>query len=338
LTPDDGGPSPADIEQAARRIAGIALRTPLVASPALTARMGAPVRLKVETLQPTGSFKIRGAASRLMALDESARRAGVVTASTGNHGRAMAHVASTLGIPATVCVSEGVPPGKVDALRRMGCELVVDGASQSDALVNADRLVVERGMTLVHPFDDPDVIAGQGTIGFEIHDDLPAVRTVLVPLSGGGLAAGVLTALAARDPSIRVIGVSMRRGAVMAASLERGEPVEMPETATLADSLQGGIGLDNRHTFRIVRHLIDDVVLLEEREIWAGMRFALAEHKLVLEGAAAVGIGAVLAGRVESDGVTVVICTGSNIEPRHLAELSEELSADTGIRDVDRRD
>ncbi|HSJ28431.1 MAG TPA: threonine/serine dehydratase [Acidimicrobiia bacterium] len=336
MTPDT--PGPADIERAARRIAGIAVRTPLLASPALTSQAGTPVHLKVETLQPTGSFKIRGAASRIGGLDESSRRAGVVTASTGNHGRAVAHVASTLGIPATVCVSEGVPPGKVTALRRMGCDLLVDGVSQSEALVNAERLVTERGMTLVHPFDDPDVIAGQGTIGSEIHDDLPTVRTVLVPLSGGGLAAGILIALKSRDPSIRVVGVSMRRGAVMAASLERGEPLEMPEFPTLADSLQGGVGLGNRHTFHVVRDLIDEVVLVEEREIWAGMRLALGEHRLVLEGAAAVGIGALLSERVEPAGETVVVCTGSNIEPRHLAELSEELTADTGDGDVDRRD
>ncbi|MEX1003880.1 MAG: hydroxyectoine utilization dehydratase EutB [Acidimicrobiia bacterium] len=317
-------PHLADIGRAAERIRGIATRTPIVDSPDLAE---VAVSLKLETIQPTGSFKIRGAASRIRSLPESDRARGVVTASTGNHGRAVAHVARSLGIEATVCVSEGVPAGKVAALEALGCELVVDGASQSEALVNAHRLVSDRGMTLIHPFDDPDVIAGQGTIGIELLDQVPDVTTVLVPLSGGGLAAGVATAIKETDPTIRVIGISMQRSAVMAASLAAGEPVDMPERPTLADSLQGGIGLDNRYTFGIVQQHIDEVVLLDEREIWQAMLFALQHHRLVLEGGAAVGIGALLAGKVVPTGPTAVICTGSNVEPRHLAELADELSA-----------
>ena len=161
----------------------------------------------------------------------------------------------------------------------------------------------------------------------ELLEQVPDITTVLVPLSGGGLAAGVATAIKETDASIRVIGVSMRRGAVMAASLSAGEPVDMPERPTLADSLQGGIGLDNRYTFGIVRQHVDDVVLIDEPEIWNGMKFALQHHRLVLEGGAAVGIGALLSGKVVPTGPTVVICTGSNVEPHHLAELAEELSA-----------
>ena len=334
--PATAHPTVEDVEIAAQRIRPMVARSPLVEAPLLAAERGSEVWLKVETIHPTGSFKLRGAASRILALDEQSRRRGVVTASTGNHGRAVAHVARRLGIPATVCVSEGVPPGKVAALESMGCDLVIDGASQSEALVNADRLVTEEGRTLVHPFDDPDVIAGQGTIGLELIEADPHLRNVLVPLSGGGLAAGLAIAVKSYDPTIRVIGLSMKRAPVMAASLDRGEPVELPEKPTLADSLQGGIGLDNRHTFAIVRDLLDDVVLLDEREIWAGMRFALQHHRLVLEGGAAVGIGAILAGRVEPAGRTVVICTGSNIEAHHLAELSEELALDAPAGD--RRD
>lgn len=311
-----------DITRAARRISGVALRTPTMNSSGL-----GNLTLKLETVQPTGSFKIRGAASKILSLDDSARSRGVVTASTGNHGRAVAHVAAHLGIPATICVSVGVPPGKIAALRALGCELVIDGASQTEALAHADQLVTERGMTLVHPFDDPEVIAGQGTAGLELTEQMPDVRTVLVPLSGGGLAAGVAIATKAFDPSVRVIGVSMRRAAVMAASVEAGAPVDMPEGQTLADSLQGGIGLDNRHTFDIVRDLLDDIMLVEERDIWAGMRYALEHHRLVLEGGAAVGIGAVLAGKVEGEPGLGIICTGSNIEAQHLAELAEELAA-----------
>jgi threonine dehydratase len=317
-------PHLADIALAAERIAGIATRTPILDSHVLAETT---VALKLESVQPTGSFKIRGAASRILSIPESDRPRGVVTASTGNHGRAVAHVARALGIDATVCVSEGVPAGKIAALESLGCELLVGGESQSEALASADRLVSERGMTLIHPFDDPEVIAGQGTIGIELLEQVPDIRTVLVPLSGGGLAAGVATAIKETDASIRVVGVSMRRAAVMAASLSAGEPVEMPERPTLADSLQGGIGLDNRYTFGIVRQHVDEVVLIDEPEIWNGMKFALQHHRLVLEGGAAVGIGALLSGRVVPNGPTAVICTGSNMEPHHLAELAEELSA-----------
>lgn len=323
MSPEGFAPIPTsdDVSGAARRIGGIAVQTPIVDAPDL-----GPVALKVETVQPTGSFKVRGAASKILSLDDGARTRGVVTASTGNHGRAVAHVAGRLGIPAAVCVSEGVPAGKVSALEAMGCELVIDGRSQADALVNAAQLVGERGMTLVHPFDDPDVIAGQGTIGLEIAERLPNLRTVVVPLSGGGLAAGVAIALKGIDPTIRVVGVSMARSAVMATSLERGLPVEMDERPTLADSLQGGIGLDNRYTFRILSELLDDVVLIDEPQIWSGMRYALERHRLVLEGGAAVGIGALLSGKLEARTPTAVIVTGSNIEASHLAELAEELS------------
>lgn len=317
------------VRAASDRIAGLVAHTPVIEA----AGLGTRVALKLESLQPTGSFKVRGAANRIMSLRPSERERGVVTASTGNHGRAVAHIAKHLGIPAAVCVSEGVPAGKVAALRALGCELVIDGDSQDVAMNNARSLVADRGMTLVHPFDDPEVICGQGTIGLEILADRPEVGTVLVPLSGGGLAAGILVAIKEIRPDVAVIGISMRRAAVMAASLQAGKPVEMPERPTLADSLQGGIGLDNRHTFAIVHGLIDDVVLLSESEIWAGMRYALAAHRLVLEGGAAVGIGALLAGKVEAGGDVVVVCTGANVENRHLRELTEELDATDGRPD-----
>jgi threonine dehydratase len=322
--PPDPRPTLADVEQAAARITGIAVRSPLISSPGLASSHG-QVAMKLETVQPTGSFKIRGAAARILALSPDERTRGVVTASTGNHGRAVAHVGKLLGIPVTVCVSVGVPAGKVAALRSLGCELVIDGDSQTVALENADRLVEARGMTLVHPFDDPHVIAGQGTIGLEIIEDMANLGKVLVPLSGGGLAAGVAIAVKSRKPAVRIVGISMKRGAVMAASLEAGRPVDLPEEPTLADSLQGGIGLDNRFTFGIVRDLVDEVIVLDEDEIWIGMRFALGIHRLVLEGGAAVGLAALLAKKVEPSDDTVVICTGSNIEADHLRQLATEL-------------
>jgi threonine dehydratase len=328
--PPEGALSVEDVEAAQRRIAGLVVRTPVVPSPGLRRRTGTEVGLKLESLQPTASFKVRGAASRLRALDPVTARRGVVTASTGNHGRAVAHVARELSIPATVCLSERVPPGKVTALEELGCRVLVGGTSQTDALVTAARLVEEDGLTLVHPFDDPDVIAGQGTIGLELVEQQPATTTVLVPLSGGGLLAGVALAVRARRPDVRVVGVSMEHGAVMATSLTRGRPVELAEEATLADSLQGGIGSDNRYTFALVRDLVDEVVLVPEQDIWDGMRFALDHHRIVLEGAAAVGIAALLAGRVEAPGPVTVICSGGNAERRHVEALARGEAAPPG--------
>lgn len=314
--------SASDVERARSRIAGIVVRTPVLDAPSLRERTGVGVGLKLECLQRTGSFKVRGAAARILALDEESADRGVVTASTGNHGRAVAYVADRIGIPAAVCISEHVPRGKVAALREFGCEVVIGGDSQSAALTAAERLVAERGMTLVHPFDDPTVIAGQGTVGLEIVEQFPAASTVLVPLSGGGLLAGVAVAVKDRRPQMRVIGVSMEAGAVMAASLARGEPIELEEEPTLADSLRGGIGSDNRYTFQLVRDLVDDVVLVGEPAIWDAMRFAFDEHRIVLEGAAAVGIAALLTGVVEPRGPTVVVCSGGNPEPEHVAALA----------------
>ncbi len=314
----------AAVAAARDRIGGIAVRTPLVPSVALSRHAGTEVALKLESVQPTGSFKVRGAAAKLTTLDPEVAAGGVVTASTGNHGRAVAHVAARLDVPATICLSEHVPVGKVAALEALGCELLVGGDSQAAALETAAALVAERGATLVHPFDDPEVIAGQGTIALEVGEDAPDTTTLLVPLSGGGLAAGIAVAAKAIRPDIRIVGVSMERAAVMAASLTAGHPVELPEEPTLADSLQGGIGLDNATTFPILAALLDEVVLLDEQTIWDGMRFAFDEHRLVLEGGAAVGIAALLTGAldVRGDRHVVVIASGANAEPEHVAALA----------------
>lgn len=323
----DGGPVSRrevtldDVLGAARRIDDLVVRTPLLEAGELEDRLGVPVLLKLESLQPTGSFKVRGAASRIRALDPEAAGRGVVTASTGNHGRAVAHIARELDVDATICLSDRVPTGKVAALRELGCELRIGGDSQDEAMVTA-RQLADHGATLVHPFDDPEVIAGQGTIGLELVEQRPDVETVLVPLSGGGLLAGVAVAVRELRPDAVIIGVSMRHGAAMAASLQHGSPVELPEVATLADSLQGGIGLDNRHTLALVAELVDDVVLVDEQAIWDGMRLALERHRVVLEGAAAVGIAALLSREVVPEGPTVVVCSGGNAEQAQVEALA----------------
>jgi threonine dehydratase len=211
-------------------------------------------------------------------------------------------------------MSRLVPDNKVQAIRALGAEVRIVGDSQDEAQAEVDRLVAG-GMTAVSPFDDAAVIAGQGTLGLEIMEDVPDLEAVLVPLSGGGLISGIALAVKTMKPDARVIGISMRRGAAMAASLAAGRPVEVREERTLADSLGGGIGLDNRHSFAMVRDLVDDVILLGEAEIAAGIRHAYEAEGEVIEGAAAVGLAAILAGRFAPRGRTVVLLSGRNIAP-----------------------
>lgn len=305
----------ADIERAARRIEDRILRTPLVLSASLTERCGVPVGLKLEHHQTTGSFKLRGATNAVLSLSPAERARGVVAASTGNHGRALAHAARAEGSVATICMSRLVPENKVAEIRRLGANVCIVGRSQDEAQVEVERLVAEDGLVMVPPFDNPAVVAGQGTLGLEIVEAMPDVATVLVPLSGGGLAAGVAAAVKGRSPKTRVIGLTMQRGAAMKASLDAGRPVQVEELASLADSLGGGIGLDNSVTFRMCRDLLDDVLLLSEAEIAAGMRHAYAEEREVVEGAGAVGIAALLCGRLgKLDGPVAVILSGRNVD------------------------
>jgi threonine dehydratase len=211
-------------------------------------------------------------------------------------------------------MSRLVPANKVEEIRRLGAELTIVGNSQDDAQTEVERLVADDGLVMIPPFDDERVIAGQGTLGLEMLDDVPDLETVLVPLSGGGLASGVAAAVKALRPAAKVIGLSMARGAAMKASLDAGRPVEVEELPTLADSLGGGIGLGNRLTFAMCRALLDDVVLLGEEKIAAGIVHAYAEEREIVEGAGAVGIAALVAGKVKPKGATVVLLSGGNID------------------------
>ncbi len=315
----------ADIYAARVRIASVARRTALIPSPSLSARAGADVRLKLEFLQDTGSFKVRGAANTILALDAPARAKGVVTVSTGNHGRAVAHVARLVGTKAIVCLSNLVPENKRAAIRALGAELVVHGQSQDDAAEIAFDLVRTRGMTMVNPFDDARVVAGQGTIGLELLEDFPEIDSVLVPVSGGGLISGIARALKSARRDFRVIGVSMDRGAAMHASLAAGKPVLVPDVDTLADSLQGGIFLDNTHTFSMVRELVDDLVLVTEEEIARAMAYAFDREHLCLEGGGAVGIAAILAGKAGVLGRhAAIVLSGTNVAAPVLTRVVAE--------------
>ncbi|MEX3952492.1 hydroxyectoine utilization dehydratase EutB [Paraburkholderia sp. EG287B] len=304
----------ADVYRARQRLEGRVAHTPLVASPTLSARVGVAVYFKLETVQPTGSFKLRGATNAVAHLAESGVKR-VVTASTGNHGRALAYAAHALGMESAVCMSSLVPPNKVEAVAALGARVVIAGKSQDEAQIEAQRLMREEGYAFVPPFDDLRVIAGQATIGLEILEALPDTATLVVPLSGGGLFSGVAFAAKQIRPDVRAIGVSMARGAAMHASLAAGHPVDVEESETLADSLGGGIGLDNRHTFALTRALADEVILLGEPSIGRGVAHAYREERLVVEGAGAVGMAALLDGQIErSQGPLVIVVSGANID------------------------
>lgn len=311
----------ADIRSAEARIRGQIRHTPILHDAVLSALMGAPVFLKQDYKQVTGAFKLRGATNAVLSLRPAALVRGVVTASTGNHGRALAHAAQVAGTQAVVCLSRLVPENKVAAIRALGAEVRIIGASQDDAMEEVVRAVRDEGLTEIPPFDHPAVVAGQGTLGLEILADCPAAATVLVPLSGGGLAAGVAAALKGMRPEIRVIGISMTRGAAMAASLAAGHPLQVAELSSLADSLGGGIGLGNRTTFAMCRALLDEVILLSEAEIAAGMRHIHTATGDSIEGAAAVGVAALLAGKIHARGPIVAILSGCNIAPDLFARV-----------------
>lgn len=317
----DGAIGIGDVRDARAVIAGTAIRTPLVPAPSLTRLAGSEVLLKLETVQPVKAFKIRGAANAILRLDPS-RTKGVACASTGNHGRAVAYAARARGIKAVICLSKLVPDNKVKAIEALGAEARRIGSDQDEAMREVERITAEDGWLDVPPFDHPHVVAGQGTIGLELLEDRPDLGAILVPLSGGGLAGGIALAAKALKPSIRVIGISMKRGAAMAESIKAGRPVEVAELPTLADSLGGGIGLDNRWTFALCRDLLDDVVLLSEEEIYRGMAHLMREERVIAEGGASVGAAAILAGRVSLRGPTALVVSGANMSLDQLGRIA----------------
>jgi threonine dehydratase len=303
------------ILRARMRTGPVIRKTPVVFSPALSKKGDCKVCLKLEHHQVSGSFKLRGALNAMLCLSREERETGVVGVSTGNYGRALAHSAKLNGVRCVICMSSLVPQNKVRGVKQAGAEVRITGKSQDEAQLEVDRLINEERMIMLPPFHHPEVIAGQGTLGVEILEDIPDASTIVVPLSGGGLAAGVAVAARTMAPDIRIIGVSMERGAAMYASLQAGRPVQVEEQPSLADSLGGGIGLDNRYTFPLVRDLVDEVVLLTEDEIAAGIRHAYWQEGQILEGAGAVGIGALLAGKIAMKGTTVLLLSGANIDP-----------------------
>ncbi|MEZ4622147.1 MAG: hydroxyectoine utilization dehydratase EutB [Caldilineaceae bacterium] len=313
-----------DLYLARRAIAPYIRTTPLLYSKSLSAHTRRQIYIKWENQQETGSFKLRGAANRLSQLTAAERARGVITVSTGNHGRGVATVAQQMGIRAVICVPELVLPHKVAAMQQLGAEVIRHGQTQDDAERHAEQLRRREGLTWISAFDDPAIIAGQGTIGLEILEACPQVDTLIAPLSGGGLLGGIAIAMKAADPNIRTIGVSQAQGPAMYLSMEAGQPVAVVEEPSLADSLLGGIGLENHYTFSLIQMLVDEVVLVDEAEIAAAMAHALREERQIIEGGGGVGIAALLADKGSALGEhVVVIASGGNVDMQKLLRLTQ---------------
>jgi threonine dehydratase len=302
-----------ELRRAARGLEGIAIRTPLVDLPGLGAILGAPVKGKCEQLQPVGAFKIRGAYTAVSRITPENRTRGVITYSSGNHGQAVAFAARLLGVPAVVVMPERAPAIKVEGVKRQGAEVVFAGSTSAERYERAREIGGERGLAIVPPYESLDVIAGQGTCGLEILDDWPAVQTILVPVGGGGLLAGIAAAVAAIKPSVRVIGVEPAAAPKLTRALEAGRPARTEFTGSLADGLLPlSIG---ELPFAILSGVVTEAVLVSEAEIAAAVRFLYDEAGLVTEPSGAVTTAALMAGRIHSAGPTVAVISGGNVDP-----------------------
>jgi threonine dehydratase len=309
----------AEIEDARERLQGVAVQTPLDRSRALSEHVGGPVFIKCESLQRTGSFKIRGAYNRISRLSEQERRAGVVAASAGNHAQGVALAASLTGIPATLFMPSAASLPKVEATRRYGADVVLTGKDFGAAFTAAEQRAQESGAVFVHPFDHPHVIAGQGTAGMEIAEQLPEVETVVVPVGGGGLMAGIAAALRELKPNVRLIGVQAAGAAAFPPSLARGEPVALETMSTIADGIAANRPGDL--TLAHIAEQVDEVVTVTDEAIAEALVFTAERMKLVLEPAGAAGVAAVLQDVAELKPPVAVVLSGGNIDPLLLLSV-----------------
>lgn len=307
------------VREAARGLVGVAVRTPLLEVPSLTALLGVSVLLKCEFQQPVGAFKLRGAYTAIRRLAPADRARGVITYSSGNHGLAVAYAARLHGVPAVIVMPETAPKVKVDGIRRYGGEVVFAGSRSVDRKLRAEEVASRRGLMMIPPFDHPDVIAGQATCGLEIIEQRPDVDTILVPVGGGGLLAGICTAVAAMMPAVRVVAVEPEGAAKLAAALAAGAPVALERTQSLADGLLPlSVG---ELTFPLIRDVVTDAVQVSEDEIAAAVRLLHRELGLTVEPSGAVTAAALLAGRMRPAGPVVAVATGGNVDPELFQRL-----------------
>ena len=310
-----------DIGKAYARIQSGIVRTPCVPALAFSDRVQGKLHLKLESLQRTGSFKDRGALNRVLDLTAEQKRRGVVTASAGNHAQAVAYHCGRLGIPASVVMPEATPLIKITNTLRYGASVTMHGATISDAMVEARRIEAEQGLTMVHAFDDDLVIAGQGTVGLEIFEQLPDVTCVVVPVGGGGLISGIAIALKELLPDIRIIGVEADAAASARASRDAGEVIHIETSETIADGI--AVKRIGDRTFPILEKYVDDIVTVSEAQTAAAVHLLLERQKLVAEGAGAVTLAAMVNGKIpmKPDDVAVLIVSGGNIDVNMIERI-----------------
>jgi threonine dehydratase len=317
-----------DIEAAAETIRPLTLLTPMEESRWLSALTGSPVMLKCENLQRTGSFKVRGAYTRMSYLTEEERARGVVAASAGNHGQGVALAAQALGIKATVYMPEGSPIPKERATREYGADVVFHGRYIEDALAGARAFQERTGAILIHPFDNADIVAGQGTVGLEILRQAPGVETIVVPCGGGGLLSGIAIAVKATNPDVHVIGVQAEGAAAFPGSLKAGHPVALDSMSTMADGI--AVGLPGDVTFAAVRDLVDEIVTVSEASLSRAVLATLERAKMVVEPAGAAAVAAVLDAPERFGTTTVGVLSGGNIDPLLLGKVIQHGMAAAG--------
>ncbi len=308
----------ADVIAARELLDGVARITPVVGSRVLTARCGGEVRFKCENLQRSGSFKIRGAYVRMARLSEVERAAGVIAASAGNHGQGVALAASLLGITATVLMPNGAPLPKIAATEGYGATVRLVGHSVADALVAAAELAAETGGTLIHPFDHADIVAGQGSVGLEILEQVPDVRTVVVPTGGGGLLAGIAAALSDR-PDVRIVGVQAASAAAWPGSLAAGHPLALDNTSTMADGI--AVARPGDVPFAVVSELVSDMRTVSEEHLSRALLLCLERAKLVVEPAGAAAVAAILDDPQAFEPPVVAVLSGGNVDPLLMLRL-----------------
>ncbi len=320
----------ADIHAAQHRLRDQLIPTPVLPELRLTRMLGARTYVKAESLQRAGSFKIRGAYNKISQLSEAERSRGVITASAGNHAQGVALAARIFGAPAMIVMPEFAPLTKVVSTRDFGAEVVLHGATFDDAVAFARQQQAERGLVFVHAFDDPLVIAGQGTIGLEIMAALPELSTLLVPIGGGGLISGIAIAVKALKPSVRIIGVQAAACAAVRASLAAGQAVTAPSAHTIADGI--AVKRPGELTLGYIQALVDDVVEVSDDEIARGIAHCAQYARLVVEGAGAAGVAALLAGKVavQPDDVICAVLCGGNIDSNLLARVIEQVMVQQG--------
>jgi len=330
-----------DVLAARDRVAETARHTPLDYSHTFSSMTGADVHLKLELFQRTGAFKIRGATNRIATLSDDEREVGVVTASAGNHAQGVALAATRAGVDSTIVMPEQAPVSKVKATRSYGGRVVLAGRDYDEAAERAHEIEHEDGRTYVHAFDDPMVMAGQGTIGLEIYEDLPGVDTVVVPIGGGGLISGIATALKGQNEDIRVIGVQAEGASSVVPSLQKGELVERESVQTIADGI--ATRKVGEQTFAVIKERVDEVVTVSDPEIALAVTTLLERSKTLVEGAGAVPLAALLDGKFDyEDGETIVpaLCGGNidlnvltNVVMRGLVETGRYLKIRTVLTD-----